>query len=308
MENTNFSPEHLEPTNGEENINLQNNSEENTKNENVERQTPKHFSGLSDIIPEEEERRMQDDDRELWERMNEEDETNSAGSEEENVERTNDKDPGKDDEKTDVGEQLNQSTVRRHYKKDNLQIAGLKRIKDQKVRKDKRLGDEIDSLKSDLARGYLIVQLVEDSEKMKHVQLDVSDKEMIKSAIAEKEYEKYELGLDIGEIDMKIRTLASAKKSSFQNKLSKKKQDKNENDMVKRINSALDKASKNGSKEIVSKIKQQVQSGKKDDAYDSLKSFLSQQVKPVAKKLDKDSKLEKNVLDRVIDKLSSSQS
>lgn len=233
------TPEELDPTNGSEIKNLQNNSEENKQPENAE---------------------------------------------------------------------TNNGSGRRHFKKDNSLIAGLKRTKTQKVGKDKRLSDEIDSLKADLARGYLIVQLVEDSEKLKHVQLDVSDKEMIKSAIAEKEYEKYELGLDIGEIDMKIRTLASAKTSSFKKKLSKKKQDKNENDMVKKIDSALDKASKNGSKEIISKIQQQVQTGNKNDAYDSLKSFLSQQVKTVAKKLDKDEKLEKNVLDRVIDKLSASQS
>src|SRR5574338_790372 len=113
MENANFSHKHLEPTNGEENSNLQNNSEKNTKNESVEKQIPKHFSGLSDITPEEEELRRQEDDRELWERINEEDETNSAGSGEENGERANEEDHDKDDEKTDVGKLLNQSTGRR---------------------------------------------------------------------------------------------------------------------------------------------------------------------------------------------------
>jgi len=297
MENADFSHKHLEPTNGEENSNLQNNSEENTQPENVEKQIPKHFSGLSDIIPDEEEieLRRQEEDRELWERMNEEDEINSGGS---------------DEEKTDVGQQLNQSTGRKHYRKDNTRIANLNTTKLQKQKKLARLIRERDSKKADRDRGYINVPLNDDADtkRVKQVQLDPSDKEMLRSVIAEKEYEIYELGLDIDEIDVKIRALATAKTSSFQNRLNKKKQDKNENDMVKRIDSALDKASKNGSKEIVSKIKQQVQSGKKDDAYDSLKSFLSQQVKPVAKKLDKDSKLEKNVLDRVIDKLSSSQS
>jgi len=297
MENADFSHGNLEPTNGEENINLQSNSEENIQPENVEKQIPKHFSGLSDLIPEDEdeERRRQEDDRELWERMNEEDETNSGGS---------------DEEKTDVGQQLNQSTGRKHYRKDNTRIANLNTTKLQKQKKLARLIRERDSKKADRDRGYINVPLNDDADtkRVKQVQLDPSDKEMLRSVIAEKEYEIYELGLDIDEIDVKIRALATAKTSSFQNRLNKKKQDKNENDMVKRIDSALDKASKNGSKEIVSKIKQQVQSGKKDDAYDSLKSFLSQQVKPVAKKLDKDSKLEKNVLDRVIDKLSSSQS
>jgi hypothetical protein len=197
---------------------------------------------------------------------------------------------------------------RRHYRRDNKQIASLKNIKSRKQEKLARLTRERDGKKADLERGYINVQLGDDSERVKQVGLEPSDKEMIRSVIAEKEYEIYELGLDIDEIDVKIRALATAKKSSFKKKLSKKKQDKNENDMVKRIDSELDKASKNGSTEIVSKIKQQVRSGKKDDAYDSLKSFLSQKVKPVAKKLDKDAKLEKNVLDKVIEKLSTSQS
>lgn len=293
-------PEELDSNNSIENNNnknLQNNSEENTKNENEEKQIPKHLAGLSDIIPEEEdeERRRQDDDRELWERINEEDETNSGGSEE---------------EKMDVDEQLNQSAGRRHYRKDNTRIANLKNTKLQKQKKLARLISERDSKKADRDRGYINVPLNDDSDtqRVKQVQLDPSDKEMLRSVIAEREYEIYELGLDIDELELKIKNLATAKKSSFKKKLSKKKQDKNENDMVKRIDSALDKASKNGSKEIVSKIKQQVRSGKKDDAYDSLKSFLSQQVKPVAKKLDKDAKLEKNVLDKVIEKLSTSQS
>ncbi|MCZ7616617.1 MAG: hypothetical protein PHY57_10940 [Ignavibacterium sp.] len=290
------TPEELDSNNSIENNNnniLQNNSEENTKKENVERQTPKHFSGLSDITPEEEERRMQDEDRELWEHINEEEETNSAGSEE---------------EKTDVVEQLNQSTGRRHYKKDNLTIAGLKRIQNQKRKKVSRLTQENSKMKADLDRGYLIVPLAEGSENVKHIKLNKSDREIIEAAIAYNEFDKYETGLDIGEIEQRIIDLASRKKSSYKDKLSKKKANLKESELVKRVDKELDKASKNGSKEIVSRIQQQVQSGNKNDAYNSLKSFLSQQVKTVAKKLDKDEKLEKNVLDRVIDKLSAAQS
>ncbi|HMU43988.1 MAG TPA: hypothetical protein PKA80_11865 [Ignavibacteriaceae bacterium] len=308
-----LTPEELDSNNSIENNNskkLQNKSEESTKNENVEKQKPKHFSGFFDITPgeEEEERRRQEEDRELWERINEEDETNSAGSGEENVERANEKDSGKDDEKTDVGEQLNQSTGRRHFRKDNRRIADLKRTKTQKEKKSERLQSEIDSHLADIDRGYLIVKLGDDSERAKHVQLEVSDKAIIKSVISEKEYEKFELSLDISEIDSKIRELAAAKRSSYKDRLSKKKAGKIENDLVKRVVKELGEASMNGGKEIVSNIHQQVQSGKKDVAYDSLKFFLSQQVKPVAKKLFKDAKLEKNVLDKVIEKLNTSQS
>ena len=295
MENSNLLNAELNPTNGEENNNnsLQNNSGENTQNENIEKQNPKHFSGLFDMTPEEEERRTQEEaDRELWERINEEDEKNSGGSEE---------------EKKDVGEQLIQSTGRRHYKKNNLLIAGLKRTKTQKVGKDKRLGDEIDSLKADLARGYLIVHLGEDSTRVKHVQLDVSDKKVIKSVIAKKEFERYELGLDIGEIDSKIRDLASAKQSTYKDKLSKKKASKNEDDLVKRVIKEMDAAAKNGGKEIVSRIQKEVQAGNKDDAYKSLKSFLSENVKTVSRKLNKSKELESSVLGRVLDKQSSAQ-
>ena len=204
--------------------------------------------------------------------------------------------------------ETNNGSGRKHYRKDNRRIADLKRTKTQKEKRDKRLGDEIDSLKADLARGYLIVQLVENSEKVKHVQLDVSDKEIIRSAIAEKEYKKYELGLDIGEIDMKIRELAVAKKSSYKARLSKKKTSKKEDDLVKRVIKELDEASKNGGKVIVDRIQQEAQAGNKDDAYDSLKSFLSQEVKTVSKKLSKSSELEQKVLERVLDKLNTSES
>lgn len=197
---------------------------------------------------------------------------------------------------------------RRHYRKDNRHIANLKNTKALKLKKMERLTSERDGKKADLDRGYISVQLGDDPDRVKRVSLDSTDKEMIKSVIAEKDYEVYELGLEIADIDLKICALATAKKSSFKNKLSKKKQDKNESDLVKKIGSTLDNASKNGSKEIVSQLQQQAQSGNKNDAYKSLKSFLSQQLKTVAKKLDKDEKLEKNVLDRVLDKLSVSQS
>lgn len=200
------------------------------------------------------------------------------------------------------------SNGRRHYRKNNKTIANLNLTRDQKKQKEERLSKEIADKKADLDRGYLIVQLGEDSERVKHVQLDAPDKEIIRSVIAEKEYEKYELGLDIGDIELKICDLAAAKKSSYKDKLSKRKAGKMENDLVRRVNKELDKASQNGSKELVSKIEQQVKEGKTGAAYDSLKSFLSQEVKTVSKKLNKSSELEQKVLERVLDKLNTSES
>lgn len=289
-------PEELDSYNSIENNNnenLQNNSEESTQPENAEIQNPKHFSGLVDITPEEEDegRRRQDEDRELWERKNEEDETNSAGSEEENV-----------------GDQLNQSTGKRHNKKDNKTISDLKRVQNQKQKKLDRLTQEISKQKADLDRGYLIVPLAEGSEKEKHVKLNKSDRGIIEAAIAYSEYDKLETGLDIGEIEQKIIDLASRKKSSYKDRLNKKKANLKESDLVKRIGKELDKASKNGSKALVSRIEQQVKEGKTSAAYDSLKSFLSKEVKTVSKKLSKSSELEQKVLDRVLDKLNTSES
>ena len=241
MENANFSHEHLEPTNGEEKSNLQNNSEASTQPENAE---------------------------------------------------------------------TNNGSGRKHYRRDNRRIANLKNVKSRKQEKMARLTSERDSKKADLDRGYMIISLNNDSDtqRVKHVPLDPSDKEMLRSVIAEREYDMYELGLDLDELELKIKNLAAAKKTSFKDKLSKSKRVKKENDLVKRVEGELIEAQKNDSKKIVSQIQQQAQSGNKNGAYDSLKFFLSQEVKTVAKKLDKDAKLEKTVLDKVIDKLSTSQS
>ena len=58
MENTNNSPENLDPTNGNENNdNLQNNSEENTQDSNTDKKTPIHVPGMIDRILEEAERK-----------------------------------------------------------------------------------------------------------------------------------------------------------------------------------------------------------------------------------------------------------
>jgi len=197
---------------------------------------------------------------------------------------------------------------RRHYRKDNRLIADLKRTLTQKNIKNSRLQSEIDKYKADLERGYLIVPLGDDSRAVKHLRLNKADKKTITAAIWQREFEKYELGLDISELEMRISQIASAKTSSYRDKLSKKKKEKNENDLVKRIVGALDKASKNGSKDIVSQMQQQAQSGDKNEAYQSLKSFLAQEVKTVAKKLGKSSELEHNVIGRVFEKLSVSQS
>lgn len=203
-------------------------------------------------------------------------------------------------------DEVNNGTGRKHYRRDNRRIANLKNVKSRKQEKMARLTSERDSKKADLDRGYMIISLNDDSDtqRVKHVPLDPSDKEMLKSVIAEREYDMYELGLDIEELELKIKNLAAAKKTSFKDKLSKSKRVKKENDLVKRVEGELIEASKNGSNQIVSHILQQVQSGNKNDAYNSLKSFLSQQVKTVAKQFDKDEKLEKIVLDRILESYS----
>jgi hypothetical protein len=196
---------------------------------------------------------------------------------------------------------------RRHSRKGNRRLANLNTTKAQKQKKMARLTSERDGKKADLDRGYINVQIGDDSERVKRVSLDSSDKEVIKSVIAEKSLEIYELGLDISEIDLKIRDLAIAKKSSYNNKLSKKKAGKTEDDLVKRVSKELDKASQSGNKEIVSQIQQDVQAGNKSDAYKSLKSFLSENVKTVSRKLSKSKELETKVLDRVLDKQTPTQ-
>ncbi|HOJ07776.1 MAG: hypothetical protein HND40_15975 [Ignavibacteriota bacterium] len=197
---------------------------------------------------------------------------------------------------------------RRHYRKDNKIIANFKRTRDQKKQKEERLNKEIADKKADLDRGYLIVPLGDDTEKVKHVTLDITDKEIIKAVIEEKKLEKFDVEQEIKKIDNDILILASAKRSTNRNKLNKKKAYLKESELVKRIDKELDKASKNGSKDLVSKIEQQVKEGKTVKAYESLKSFLSQEVKTVSKKLSKSSQLEQKVLERVLDKLNTSES
>ncbi len=237
MENTNNSPEELNPTNGNENNdNLQNNSEENNNHK-----------------------------------------SNSNGK-------------GK----------------KRYYKGNNRKLANLNRTKSLKKQKQERLISEIETLKADLNRGYIIV--ADEEGQTRHKPLDVADKKVISSKISELDFERFMLTFEIADLDEDIRNLAGVKKSSITDKKSKIRRSKNEDNLVQCVSKALIKASENGSEEKISKIKQQIQSGQKNAAYNSLKSFLSEEVKPVAKKLNKSVELEKNVIERVLDKLVPEQS
>lgn len=197
------------------------------------------------------------------------------------------------------------ATGRKHYRGDNKMISNLKTVKKQKENKVARLTRERDKQKDDLNRGYIIVPL--DDQRSKHVKIDTTDKSIIASSIAEKEFEIYELGLDIEEIKMKIQDLATAKKSNFKGKLSKKKQSIKDDKTLKQINGKLTEALNNGSKSVINNIQEQYNSGNKIDAYYSLKEFLSQELKSVAKQLNKSPEREKEMLDRVLDKLSKAE-
>jgi len=308
MEHTDKSPEELDPTNGNENNeNLQNDSEENTQDANTEKKPSVHVPGMIDRMEEEgAKKRAQESEQN-------DDAPKTPSKRDPSVWHENEENPENDSEENQEQEETetNAKGKKRYSKRNNKRIANLKRTKGQKEKKLARLESERDTKKADVSRGYLIVHLNDDesdTEHSKHVQLNTSDKEVIRAVIAEKDFEIYELGLDIGEIDSKIRDLASAKKSSYKDRLSKKRKTKNEDDLVKRVDKELSKTSTNGGAEIISEIQKQIQSGKKNEAYYSLKAFLSEQVKTVAKKLDKSEQLEKNVLDRVIENISKVQS
>jgi hypothetical protein len=200
--------------------------------------------------------------------------------------------------------------TRRHSRRDNKKIASLKTVKSRKQEKLDRLKSERDAKKADLERGYLIVSLGDESkpERVKHMQLDVSDKEVIKAVIAEKDLEIYELEEEIESINVKMAGMASLKKESYRHRLNKRKQTKTESNLVVRVDKELNAALKNGNSDKVLEIRQNIQSGKTIEAYKSLKSFLSEEVKPISKKLDKSVELEKVVLERVLEKLGNSLS
>jgi len=304
MENTNNSPEELNPTNGNENNdNLQNNSEENTQNENTEKKTPIHVPGMIERMIEEDSKKESEEtqkepdpviipkrDSSVWDHI---DDTAENNAEENNNQETNG------------------TEKRRYNKRNNKRIANLKRAKEQKEKKKDRLGSERDAKKADISRGYLIVHLNDDesdTEHTKHVPLDVADKEIIKAVIAEREEEIFDLKEEIEKIDNDIKVLASVRKSSARNRLGKKIQTKQEKKLVEQIDKALTKASGNGKQELVSEIESQIKKGDNSKAYNSLKAFLSEQVKPVAKKLDKSEEFEKSVLNKVIENITKAQS
>ncbi|GIK21746.1 MAG: hypothetical protein BroJett005_11600 [Ignavibacteriota bacterium] len=320
MTTTIISPEDLDPKDKSKNKNLQNHSEENTGNENIEKKTLIHQPGLIQSMWEEAERKEAESikvpkdpvepkrDPRVWEHISEEDDTTPAEGGEDNVEQPNEQDPSEDDEKRDAADQLNQSAGRRHLRKDNRKISDLKRTQKQKQKKQERLVNEINKLKADLDRGYLMVPLAEGSDNMKHVKLNKSDREIIEAAVAYKEYDNYETGLDIGEIEQKIIDLATKKKSSYKDKLNKLKKDSTQDKLIKQISKSLDGAKANGSAAMVKSIQSELEAGKKNEAYKSLKSFLSKNLKTVSKKLSKSAEMEQKVLDRVLDKITPSES
>lgn len=202
---------------------------------------------------------------------------------------------------------------RKYSKKNNRRIANLKNTKSLKKRKLARLKDERSSKKAAIRRGYLISNLnnnEEDSnpEHNKHVTLDPADKEILCSGITELDLDIYDLEQEVKKVNNQMFSLASAKTSTNRDKLNKKKESKKVDDLVDRVSRELTKASKNGSTGIISKIQLQAQTGNKNEAFETIKSFLADQVKTVSKKLDNSKQLQDNVLNRVIEKLSKVQS
>lgn len=193
----------------------------------------------------------------------------------------------------------------RHNKRSNSKIANNKTVKDRKSERLSRLTSEVSAKKADLDRGYLIVP-VDDSiqdGKVKHLQLDSTSKMIIKSVIAEKELEIYDLKKEIEDIDAELKTLASTKTGSMKDKLKRRKKEDKENKIQSRIDTEVGKAAGNGTGLLIQEIKNQMTEGKKDEAYASLKKFLSQEIKPIAKQLDQDKELEKKIIIRTLEKL-----
>jgi len=300
MKNSNQTPEELNPTNGNENNdNLQNNSEENTQNENVEKQKAKYDSSLPDLTPEEEERRTEDEDRELWERINESErdpnirERRSEDEENKNEDNGNDADPKSNNEFRD-------------YKGSNKKLASLRRVRDQKQKKYQRLVSEMNEYKAELKRGYRIVK--NGHGQVRHVSLTRAEKDVISFKISDRDYKRFMIRIEIQGLDQKISQIATKKRT---NRISKKKKvarSRKEDKLVQRVSKELSKAAKNGSGMIVRDIQSQIQSDKRNEAYNSIKFFLSKEVKPVAKTLDKDKELEIQVIERVLDKMVADQS
>jgi hypothetical protein len=301
MQNSNNSPEELNPTNGNENnANLQNNSEENKQDADTEKKSPVRVPGMIEKMIEESEQKESEineqteempivprRDPSVWE--------HKSDDTEDNTEENSDQESNANDEKRI-----------RDYKGSNRKLAGLRRTKSQKQKKYDRLVSEMNDLKAEQKRGYRIVENADG--QIKHNPIESSERLVISFKISDLDYERFMLRIEIQILDQKIKSLASRKRSNSITKKEKAVRSKQENDLVGRVSKELTEASKNGSKEIVTEIQHQIQSGKRNEAYKSLKSFLSEEVKPVAKKLNKSTEMEKNVLERVLDKLSPAQS
>jgi hypothetical protein len=266
------SLEELEPTNGSENIDsLQIETEEYTQGDSAAETTPRH-------------------NPDIWGENISEDKNDSEENEKE--------------ESKDNGEK----GKRRYNKKNNRRIANLKRVKDQKKQKLASLKSKRDVKKADKTRGYLVVSLGNNTKHNKQVKLDAVDKEVLTSGIYDLEVEIYELEGDIKNVKDQISSLANAKASSSKDKLSKMKENKKVNDLVARIDRELTKAAKNGNAQIISEIRLQAHTGNTNKAYESIKSFLSENVETVSKQLDKSSQLQDSVLNKIIEKISKVQS
>lgn len=302
MTDTFLTPEELDSNNSIENNNnnLQNNSEESTKNENVEKQKPKHFPGLFDLTPEEIELRRQEEDRELWERINEEERDPN------NSDRKSEVDKNISDANKDQDKNSDSKKKIRVSKDSGTKLASLRRSKSQKQLKYNRLVKEMRSLKADQKRGYRIVEN-KDGQKV-HIPIDSTEDLILSLQISERDRERFNLRYEIRDIDQDIKSLANKKLSNSKLEKERARMSEQQHNLVKRIMGELDKASKNGTSARVAEIRSQATNGSKDIAAALLKSFLSDNVQTVFKKLSKSDELEKNVMERVLDKLNSVQS
>lgn len=300
MQNTNHSPEELNSTNeNENNDNLQNNSEENIQNENVEKQKPKHVPGLIEKMLDEGERKSAEDNKEIQEEPIVPRRDPSVWDHRSDDEENKNEDNSKDAEP-------NSNNEVRDYKGSNRKLANKITARDQKQKKYDRLVNEMNEYKAELKRGYRIVE--KDDGQVSHVPLTSAEKNVSSFKISDLDYKRFMVRIEIQGLDQKITQIATKKRTISRTKKNKVARSIKEDKLVQRVDKELSNAMKNGKQKLVSGIENQVRTGDNTAAYNSLKSFLSAQVKPVAKKLDKSVELEKNVLNRVIENISKAQS
>jgi hypothetical protein len=196
---------------------------------------------------------------------------------------------------------------RRNYRRTGKKIANIITVNSKKAIKLERLISERAEKKAVLDRGYFIVSDKENAGRNKHVMLTTADKEVLRSKIAEIDFELYGLKTEIADNNQQIQSLATIKKSSYRDKLNREKKNKEQDKLVIRaVDGISEIVSDNGSKEEIAKIQKQALENRKE-AYQSLKNFLNQKLTPIAKKINKTSEQEEKTLDKLLVKISSIQ-